>query len=141
MNLMKWQPMSEVMELSDLLDRTFQRNGVHRAQSRVPRLALDIYETEENLVLRAYLPGVKKEDISVEFEDQLLSVSAEVREPDLPEGASGLLRESLHGKVSRTIKVSHRLNVEESKGTFVDGVLEVTFPKAVEARRKSIIIE
>lgn len=141
MNLMKWQPMSEVMELSDLLDRTFQRNGFNRSQTRLPRLSLDIYETEENLVLRAYLPGVKKEDISVEFEDQLLTVAAEVREPELPEGAANLLRESMHGKVSRTIKVPHRLNVEESKGTFVDGVLEVTFPKAAETRKKSIAIE
>lgn len=141
MNLRKWQPMTDVMELSDLLDRTFQRSGYPRARSKSPQLALDIFETEEELVLRAYLPGVKKEDISVEFEDQLLTVSAEVREIEAPQGATSLLRESGFGKVSRTLKVPHRLDVENSRGTFVDGALEVTFPKAIEARKKSITIE
>lgn len=141
MNLMKWQPMTDVMELSDLLDRTFQRHGQTRPVQRKPQLNLDIFETEENLVVRAALPGVKKEDISVEFEEQLLTVSAEVHPPQLPEGATSLLRESSFGKVSRTLKVPHRLDVENSRGTFVDGVLEVTFPKSAEARRKSITIE
>jgi len=140
MTLMKWQPVNEMMELSNLLDRSFRSNG-HNYNNRQPKLALDIYETEENLVLRAALPGAKKEDISVEFEEQLLTVTAQVAEPELPEGAQSLLQESLHGTVTRTLRIPHRLDVENSKGTFLDGVLEVTFPKAPEARRKTITIE
>ena len=92
-------------------------------------------------MVRAALPGVQKENIHVEFEEQLLTVSAEVMKPELAEGATSLLQESRYGKVSRTLRIPHRLNVEGSKGTFQDGVLEVTFPKAPEARRRSIVIE
>lgn len=140
MNLVRWQPVNEMMELGNLLNKSFQRNGYPPA-TKAPHLALDIYETEENLVLRATLPGAKKEDISVEFEEQLLTVSAKVDSFELPEGAQALLQESSSGQVTRTLRIPHRLDVENSKGTFQNGVLEVTFPKAPEARRKSITIE
>jgi HSP20 family protein len=141
MSLMKWQPMTDVMELSNLLDRTFHRNSYPRTQSRGPKLALDIYETKEHLVLQASLPGARKEDIKVEFEDQLLTVTATVKEMELPEGATSLLQESVPGTVTRTLKIPHLVDVENSLGRFRDGVLEVTFPKAAETRRKSIVIE
>ena len=140
MNLVRWQPVNEMMELGNLLNKTFQRNG-YPPVTHKPQLALDIYETQETLVLRATLPGAKKEDISVEFEEQLLTVSAKVDAFELPEGAQPLLQESNSGQVTRTLRIPHRLDVENSKGTFQNGVLEVTFPKAPEARRKSITIE
>ena len=140
MNLVRWTPVNEMMELGNMLNRTFQRNGFPHTHQAL-ELALDIYETEENIVLRATLPGAAKEDISVEFEDQLLTVKATVNAFELPEGAKSLLQESAHGEVTRTLRIPHKLDVENSKGRFVDGVLEVTFPKAPEAKRKSIVIE
>ena len=101
MSLMKWQPISNVMELNDLLERTFHQNGYPRSQTRGPKLALDVYETENNLVLRAALPGANKEDIKIELEEQILTVTATVNEPAMPEGAKSLLRESSYGTVTR----------------------------------------
>lgn len=140
MKMMRWQPMNDMRELSTLLDRTFQSNG-YPPKSNGLTLSLDIFETEEALTLRAALPGAKKENISVEFEDQILTVSAEVEKPELPEGAQSLLQESQVGRVTRSLKIPHRLDVENSKGTFTDGVLQVVFPKAAEARKKTITIE
>ncbi len=138
---MKWQPISNVMELNDLLERTFHQNGYPRSQTRGPKLALDVYETENNLVLRAALPGANKEDIKIELEEQILTVTATVNEPAMPEGAKSLLRESSYGTVTRSLKIPHQLDAENSRGTFVDGVLEVTFPKSAESQRKTIVIE
>ena len=140
MKMMRWQPMNDMRELSNLLDRTFQSNG-YPPKSGGLTLSLDIFETEDALTLRAALPGVKKENISVEFEDQILTVSAEVEKPELPEGAQSLLQESPFGKVTRSLKIPHRLDMENSKGSFTDGVLQVAFPKAPEARKKTITIE
>ena len=139
MTLMRWQPMNEMVDLSELFNRSFQRNG--NGQLEPLRLALDVFETEENLILRAAIPGATKEDIKVEFEDQYLTVTAQVNRPELPENAKSILQESTFGSVTRTLKIARRLDVENSKGTFVDGVLEGTFPKAPEACRKSITIE
>lgn len=140
MNLVRWTPVNEMMELGDMLNRSFRRNGYPHNHGRLD-LALDLFETEEDIVLRATVPGAKKEDISVEFEDQLLTVKATVHPFELPEDAKSLLQESAHGEVTRTLRIPHKLDVENSKGRFADGVLEVTFPKAPEAKRKSITIE
>jgi len=123
MTLMRWQPMNEMVDLSELFNRSFQRNG--NGQLEPLRLALDVFETEENLILRAAIPGATKEDIKVEFEDQYLTVTAQVNRPELPENAKSILQESTFGSVTRTLKIARRLDVENSKGTFVDGVLEV----------------
>ena len=52
-----------------------------------------------------------------------------------------MLQESPFGKVTRSLKIPHRLDMENSKGSFTDGVLQVVFPKAPEARKKTITIE
>ena len=140
MNYHKWHTTNEIAGLSNLLERSFRRHS-YKGPNEEPKLALDIYETDENLVLRAVLPGAKKEDISVELEDKFLTITARVEAPELPEGAKSLLSESRSGDVKRTLKIAHNLDIENSKGTFVDGVLEVNFPKAPEAKRKSIVIE
>jgi HSP20 family protein len=140
MNLVRWTPVNDMMEMGDLLNRSFRRNGYPNNHAAL-NLALDLFETEENIVLRATLPGAVKEDITVEFEDQLLTVQAKVQPFELPEGAKSLLQESAHGDITRTLRIPHKLDVENSKGKFTDGVLEVTFPKAPEAKRRSIIIE
>lgn len=141
MTLMKWQPRNGRMELSDLLDQTFGKHTFHQSRATGLNLSLDIYETEDNLVLRAALPGALKEDIQVEFEEQILTVTATVNEPELPEGAKSLLNESHFGTVTRSLRIPHSLDIENSKGQFTNGVLEITFPKAPEARKKTITIE
>lgn len=139
MSLIRWQPLNEMMEINNLLNNSFRRAGTPRRTG--PQLALDIYETEHELVLTASLPGARKEDLSVEFEDRLLTVRGTVAEPTLPEGATRLMQERTFGEVSRTLRIPHELSVEESKASFIDGVLEVRLPKAPEARKKSITIE
>ena len=141
MTLMKWNPRNGRMELNDLLNQTFGKHAFDHRRASSLNLSIDIYETEENLVLRAALPGAKKEDIQVEFEEQLLTVTATVNEPELPEGATSLLQESHYGTVTRSLRIPHSLDIENSKGNFTNGVLEVTFPKAPEARKKTITIE
>lgn len=140
MQMLRWQPMSDLFELSNLLDRRLRSEDMKTEKPAV-KLSLDIYETEDALTLRATLPGVQRDDIRIEFEDQILTVSAEIREHILPEGAKPLLRESSHGKVTRSLRIPHRIDLEKSKATYQDGVLQVVFPKSVEARRRTITIE
>lgn len=139
MKLMRWQPMTEVMELSRLLERSLDSSKTER-QGKL-KLSLDVFETEDALTLRASLPGAQKDDIRVELEDQVLTVTAELKQPELPDGAKSLLQESQFGLVSRTLRIPHRLNLESTKGTFTDGVLQVVFSKAPEARKTTITIE
>lgn len=141
MSVVKWHPMNEMLELGNLLQRSFD-NGHSGARARTGlSLSLDVYETENELVLTAALPGANREDLEVEYEDRLLTVRGTVKQPALPEGARSLLNERPYGTVSRTLRLAHHLDVSNSKATFVNGVLEVRLPKAAEARKKTISIE
>lgn len=142
MSVVKWHPMSEMMELGNLLQRSFENgHSVTRPRTGALSLALDVYETEGELVLTASLPGANREDLEVEYEDRLLTVRGTVKQPELPEGARSLLSERPYGTVSRTLRLAHHLDVANSKATFVNGVLEVRLPKAAEARKKTISIQ
>jgi HSP20 family protein len=129
-----------MMELGNLLQRSMEGNGYPRHRGAL-NLALDIFETENELVLTASLPGARREDLEIEYEDRLLTVRGTVKAPELPEGAKSLLGERAYGQVSRTVRIPHHLDINESKATFTDGVLEVRLPKAAEARKKTISIE
>jgi HSP20 family protein len=143
MSVVKWHPVSEMMELGNLLQRSFEGNGYPpRGKGALAlALALDVYETESELVLTASLPGATREDLEVEYEDRLLTVRGTVKAPELPEGAKSLLNERSFGTVSRTVRIAHHLDVANSKATFLNGLLEVRLPKAPEARKKTISIE
>jgi HSP20 family protein len=141
MSVVKWHPVGEMLELGNLLQRSFEGNGFPRGRGAGPQLALDVYETEAELVLTASLPGATREDLEVEYEDRLLTVRGTVKAPELPEGAKSLLHERPHGSVTRTLRIAQHLDVANSKATFTNGLLEVRLPKAAEARKKTISIE
>ena len=139
MSLVKWHPVNDMFELGSLVQRSFEGQGFPRARAGL-NLSLDVYETEQELVVIASLPGATREDLEIEFENNLLTVRGTVAAPELPEGAKSLLAERTHGSVSRTLRIPHNLDVENSRASFVDGVLEVHLPKAAEARKKTINI-
>ena len=143
MSVVKWHPVSEMLELGNLLQRSFEngQNGYGRPRAGTPQLALDVYETETELVLTASLPGATRDDLEVHYEDRLLTVRGTVKRPELPEGAKSLLNERAFGQVSRTVRIGQPLDVANSKATFQNGVLEVRLPKAEQARKKTIAIE
>jgi HSP20 family protein len=140
MSVVKWHPVSEMLELSNLLQRGFE-NGPNGGRTQRPQLALDIYETESEIVVSASLPGASREDLEVHYEDRLLTVRGTVQRPELPEGAKSLLSERPYGQVSRTVRLGQPLDVANARASFVDGVLEVRLPKSAEARKRTITIE
>lgn len=135
----KWHPVNNMLELGNLLQKSFDVNGYPRPRSGL-HLSLNVYETEQELVVTASLPGATRDSLEIEFENHLLTVRGTVETPQLPEGARSLLAERPHGTVSRTLRIPHNLDVENSSATFVDGVLEVHLPKTAEARKKTINI-
>lgn len=134
-----WHPVNNMLELGNLLQKSFDVNGFPRPRGGL-HLSLNVYETEQELVVTASLPGATRDSLEVEFENHLLTVRGTVEKPQLPEGARSLLAERQHGTVSRTLRIPHNLDVENSSATFVDGVLEVHLPKTAEARKKTINI-
>jgi len=122
--------------LRDELDNLFN-------QARVPEgyvPALDLYEDKDGLVVKVELPGMKKEDISISLEDEVLTVSGE-RKYEAPQDAVTTCRcERVLGRFERCVSLPCKVDAGKINAVYADGVLTVTLPKAEEAKLKQIPI-
>jgi HSP20 family protein len=131
MTLVKWDPMREVNtfgEVNRLFDSFFgTQNGAGGSRRWVP--AMDLVEVGDALVLRADLPGLRREDVNIEVKDGILTVSGE-RKDEHEEKADGYYRvERTFGSFSRTLTLPKGIEAEGIAADFADGVLEVKIPK------------
>ncbi|MCY4536899.1 MAG: Hsp20/alpha crystallin family protein [Chloroflexi bacterium] len=101
-------------------------------------LALDVEENEESYIVRADLPGVSLDDISVNIHDDLLTISAETASETKDESKRVLVRERRVGKFSRSLRFPIPVNGDNVEAGFENGVLSVAVPKAENAKPRQI---
>lgn len=133
----------EQMTVRDLMDRLFDEymsdDLIPVGRSIVP--AMDIYQTDNEVVVKATMPGVKAEDLHVSITGDTLTLQGEMKEEKEVKAASYHMRERRSGTFSRSITLPVRVQVENAKAEFTDGVLTLTLPKAEEVRPKTITIK
>lgn len=106
---------------------------------RLPKV--DVIDRDEEVVVKAELPGVKKEDLEVTLGDDSLTLRAITESETKEEKGQYFRREISRGEFSRTVPLPCAVEGEKAKATFKDGVLEITIPKAAGAKRRSIKID
>ena len=144
MALIRWDPARELDSLQGdmnrLFDRFFEGRG-HGAAARRWIPAMDLVETEENLVLRADLPGMSEDDVSIEIKDGVLTISGE-RKAEHEEKGEGFFRvERATGAFSRSLTLPEGVDAEAITATFDKGVLEVRIPKPEQRKPKRVAIQ
>jgi HSP20 family protein len=126
MALIRWEPVPMSRLLNTLFDTpTTGSNGALRRW--IP--AIDVVENETDYVLRADLPGLSEQDVSIELENEVLTVSGE-RKSEHEEHKQGYYRvERSSGSFRRSVRLPEGVDPESVRATFDRGVLEVTVPK------------
>ena len=103
--------------------------------------ALDIQEKKDELIVRAEVPGMKKEDINVSLDDNQLVISGEKRCDTELNDAGGYRSECFYGRFHRSIPLPFGVNQKKIKAGYKDGVLTVHLPKSDEAKPRQIQVE
>jgi HSP20 family protein len=103
--------------------------------------ALDLYEDKDNLVVRAELPGMKKEDIDLSLHENVITVSGERKNEKKYEGGQTSREERFFGRFTRSMKLPKQVEGTKVKAAYKDGVLTVTLPKVEEAKPRQIQIK
>lgn len=99
------------------------------------QIKLDVQERAGAFEVQAEIPGVKKEDIQVELDGNMLTLQAEVRQEDRQEGEGRALRtERYYGSVARTVQLPMEVDEAQAKARYENGVLKLTLPKKADTR-------
>ena len=146
MTLVKWDPFRDVETLQNRINLMFEdcfgrtRDPDDEMSLCAWRPAVDIYETDNGIVLAAELPGVGKENVSVEVKDNILTLKGERRaNPDLTQ-ENFYRRERCYGTFQRSFTLQQNIQPGLIKATFKDGVLQIEIPKPVEEQAKQITV-
>ena len=145
-NLIRWEPMREMVTLRDAMDRllddAFTRpwgltNGWH--SSGIP--AVDMYQTDNEVVIKAAVPGVKAEDVQISVTGDMLTIKGETKEKSEVNEKAYHIREQRWGAFERSVSLPTAVVSEKAKAEFEDGVLTVTLPKAENVKPKTITVK
>jgi HSP20 family protein len=103
--------------------------------------SLDVYEEKDSVVVKAELPGMKKEDVEVNLAGENLTIKGEKKEDKEVKEDDYYRRERSYGSFLRTIALPCDVKSDEITASFKDGVLEIRMPKTEEAKKKSISVK
>jgi HSP20 family protein len=144
--LMPWRPFAEIARWEREMDRML--GGVlggrpgslfeERLHMREP--AVDLYENKDEIVVKAELPGMTKDDIEVNITDHLLVLKGEKKKEEEVKEKDYYRSERVYGSFARSIPLPTETEPEKVSATFKNGVLEVHLPKTEEAKKKEIKI-
>ena len=145
MAIVRWEPLREFSTLQNEMNRLF--NTVFDAPTpgnggtlRRWMPAMDLVETADHFVLRADLPGLTEDDVTLEFEDGTLTVSGERKSEHEAKGEGYYRVERAFGSFSRSLTLPQGIDPEAVTASFDRGVLEVSIPKPEEKKPRRIEI-
>lgn len=148
---------TEVQSPFDMMDRWFEdayprgwMQPFHRGwpswgglganlETRVPKV--DVIDRDDEIIVRAEVPGLKKEDLDVSITDSTVIIKGETKHEEKEKKGDYYRHEITQGSFARSVKLPHEVGADGSKAKFKDGVLELTLPKVESARRRTITIE
>ena len=146
-DLVRLNPAREMMSLREAMDRLFEesflRPGFFGAgESGAAMLPMDMYETENEVVVKAAVPGVKPEDIEVTVTGDLLAIKGEFKteSEEKDEKRNWHRQERRYGSFSRQITLPSGVNTDACEADFENGVLTLKLTKAEEAKVKRVQI-
>jgi HSP20 family protein len=141
--LVRWEPNREMTTLRDAMDRLFEdaliRPGWFApAWGASEMLPVDMYETEDQVVVKATVPGVKPEEIDVTVTGDLLTIKGEFKHEEKTEKPNYLRQERRFGSFCRQVGLPVGVNAEKAKASFENGVLTLEMPKVEAAKTKTV---
>ena len=138
-----WSPLRQLSSLSEEINRLFENPLAALPDGTQPFLsgwlpAVDMFQDNDNVIVKAELPGMKKEQISISLHEGVLTLSGEHEAEKKDPGAETCRSERFLGRFQRTLTLPAAVNSDQAKATYKDGILTVTLPKTEEAKPKHI---
>jgi HSP20 family protein len=145
-NITRFDPVGEMVSLRSAMDRLFEDSFVSPLTWRTIGSGsdvtppIDVHETADDIVVTASLPGMRSDDVEITMTGQTLTLRGEFKADGEIKRDQYLYRERRYGSFSRTVQLPVRVQGDQAKATFADGVLTLSIPKSEEVKPRQIKI-
>jgi HSP20 family protein len=147
MNLVRWNPYNDMLTFRDRMNRFFDDpmspivRKIEDSSLCHWNPAVDVYEEEDNMVIKAELPGIDRENISVDLKDRTLTIKGERADEQEVKEEHFYRRERIHGRFERSFTLPADVGADKISADYKDGVLKVTVPKPEAHKPRQISIQ
>jgi len=142
-NLIRWEPAREMMTLREAMDRLFDDAFTRPLSLRdgwsVP--AIDMYQTDDEIVVKAALPGIKADEVQINVTGEVLTLKGEMKQQEEKKEKAWHIREQRWGSFERSVVLPTDVVADKAKADFENGILTITLPKAEEVKPKTINVK
>ena len=142
-NIIRWEPAREMMTLREAMDRLFDdaftRPFSTGGMGTIP--AIDMYQTDNEVVIKAALPGIKAEAVQVNVTGELLTLKGEMKHEEESREKAWHIREQRWGSFERSVALPVAVVADKAKAEYENGILIITLPKADEVKPKQISVK
>ncbi len=146
MELVRWNPIKDVFSLRNRMNRVFGDFyfPTNREEGDLPMWnwnpVVDVYDNDDNIVLKAEIPGIDKKDIVVDVKGRVLTLKGERSSDNEVKEDNYYRRERCFGKFERAFNLPVDVELDKIKANYKDGVLEIEIPKPEEKKPKQISV-
>ncbi len=145
-NLVRWEPFRDLNDVRYAMDRVFDRRFVRqwpmlKWEPAPEQLPIDLYETDDAVVVTASLPGVTSEDVQVSVTGRVLTIKGETKTATDETEGNYYHQERRAGAFQRVITLPTRVEADKAEATFEDGVLKLELPKVAEVKATTIQVK
>jgi HSP20 family protein len=144
-NLIRWEPAREMMTLREAMDRLFDDAFTRPLSIRdgwsMATPAIDMYQTANDIVVKASIPGMKAEDVQINITGDVLTLKGEVKQEEERKDKAWHIREQRFGSFERSVALPTAVKTDKAEAVFENGILTITLPKADEVKPRTINIK
>ena len=141
-NLTRWEPAREMMTLREAMDRLFDDAFTRPFSMRdgwsAP--AIDMYQTDDEIVVKASLPGINIDEVQINVTGDVLTLKGEGKHEEESKDKAWHIREQRWGSFQRSVALPANVVADKARAEFENGILTVTLPKAEEVKPRTITI-
>ncbi len=139
MSLIPWNPFREMDNFISDMNNFMERMPFGFGRTISPKI--DVYQTETDVVLKAEIPGVSKEDLNIYIDDNSIRLSGETKRDEEFKDDNVYRSERYYGSFSRTVPLPMEVKSDKAKAEYKDGILKITVPKAEPGKIKGRRLE
>lgn len=143
-SIVRWEPLRDMITLREAINRMFEESLVRPGSLFAPSLespTLDMYQTRDEVIVKAAVPGIKPEDLDVSIAGDTLVIKGEFKEDEKVEKDQYVYQERRMGQFCRQVGLPVQVKADQAKAEFEHGVLTLKLPKAEGVKPKSIKIK